>query len=39
MDWVRVEGNWKQIKGPIKEQWGKLTDCPASAPMRQNRLN
>lgn len=21
-----VEGNWKQFKGKIKEQWGKLTD-------------
>ncbi len=20
------EGNWKQIKGKVKEQWGKLTD-------------
>jgi uncharacterized protein YjbJ (UPF0337 family) len=26
MDWDRVEGNWKQLKGSIKEQWGKLTD-------------
>jgi uncharacterized protein YjbJ (UPF0337 family) len=26
MDWNRVEGNWKQLKGNIKEQWGKLTD-------------
>jgi uncharacterized protein YjbJ (UPF0337 family) len=22
----RVAGQWKQIKGSIKEQWGKLTD-------------
>jgi uncharacterized protein YjbJ (UPF0337 family) len=22
----RIEGNWKQAKGKIKEQWGKLTD-------------
>lgn len=22
----RTEGMWKQIKGKIKEQWGKLTD-------------
>ena len=22
----RVEGNWKQLKGKVKEQWGKLTD-------------
>jgi len=21
-----VEGNWKQLKGNVKEQWGKLTD-------------
>jgi len=26
MNWDRVEGNWKQFKGTIKEQWGKLTD-------------
>jgi uncharacterized protein YjbJ (UPF0337 family) len=21
-----IQGNWKQLKGRIKEQWGKLTD-------------
>ena len=26
MDWDRIEGNWKQAKGKIKEKWGKLTD-------------
>ena len=26
MDWDRVEGNWKQFKGKVKEQWGRLTD-------------
>ena len=26
MDWNRVEGNWQQLKGKVKEQWGKLTD-------------
>jgi len=26
MDWNRVEGNWKQMKGKVKEQWGRLTD-------------
>jgi uncharacterized protein YjbJ (UPF0337 family) len=26
MDWNRVEGNWKQTKGKIKEKWGQLTD-------------
>jgi uncharacterized protein YjbJ (UPF0337 family) len=24
--WDRVQGNWKQFKGEVKEQWGKLTD-------------
>ena len=36
MNWDRIEGNWKQFKGKVKEQWGKLTDddlesSPASA--------
>ena len=22
----RVQGNWKQFKGKVQEQWGKLTD-------------
>src|ERR1700733_8696141 len=26
MDWNRVEGNWKQTKGKVKEKWGQLTD-------------
>lgn len=26
MNWDRIEGNWKQLKGAAKEQWGKLTD-------------
>jgi len=26
MDWNRVEGNWKEVKGKIKQQWGQLTD-------------
>jgi uncharacterized protein YjbJ (UPF0337 family) len=26
MNWDRVEGNWKQFKGKVQEQWGKLTD-------------
>jgi uncharacterized protein YjbJ (UPF0337 family) len=26
MDWNRVEGNWKQVIGKVKEKWGKLTD-------------
>lgn len=26
MSWDRVEGNWKQFKGKVRETWGKLTD-------------
>lgn len=26
MNWDRIQGNWKQITGKAKEQWGKLTD-------------
>jgi uncharacterized protein YjbJ (UPF0337 family) len=26
MDWNRIEGNWKQFKGQVKERWGRLTD-------------
>jgi uncharacterized protein YjbJ (UPF0337 family) len=26
MNWDIVEGNWKQFKGRVKEQWGKLND-------------
>lgn len=26
MNWDRIEGNWKQIKGKAHQQWGKLTD-------------
>jgi len=27
MNWDRIEGNWKQIRGKVKEQWGTLTDA------------
>jgi len=26
MNWDRIEGNWKQAKGKVREQWGRLTD-------------
>jgi len=26
MNWNIVEGNWKQFRGKVQEQWGKLTD-------------
>jgi len=26
MNWDRAEGEWKQIKGKVKQKWAKLTD-------------
>ncbi|TAH37245.1 MAG: CsbD family protein [Planctomycetota bacterium] len=26
MNWDQVEGNWRQVKGKVKERWGILTD-------------
>ena len=26
MNWDQMEGKWKQVKGSIKERFGKLTD-------------
>jgi uncharacterized protein YjbJ (UPF0337 family) len=26
VDWNRIEGSWKQLKGKVKEKWGDLTD-------------
>ncbi|EDQ06982.1 hypothetical protein DSM14862_00721 [Sulfitobacter indolifex] len=26
MNWDRIEGNWKQMTGAVKSQWGDLTD-------------
>jgi uncharacterized protein YjbJ (UPF0337 family) len=26
MNWDRIEGSWRQLKGRVREQWGKLTD-------------
>jgi uncharacterized protein YjbJ (UPF0337 family) len=31
MDWDRVEGDWKQMKGKVNEKWGKLTDDDLTA--------
>ena len=31
MNWTRIEGNWKQMKGTVKERWGKLTDDDLTA--------
>jgi len=26
MNWDQVSGQWKQLKGKVKEKWGNLTD-------------
>jgi uncharacterized protein YjbJ (UPF0337 family) len=26
MNWDTIQGNWKQLTGRAKQQWGKLTD-------------
>src|SRR5947207_2334593 len=26
MNWDQIEGKWKQMKGSVKEKWGKLTN-------------
>ena len=26
MNWDTIKGQWKQMTGKVKEQWGKLTD-------------
>jgi uncharacterized protein YjbJ (UPF0337 family) len=26
MNWDQVAGNWKELKGKVREKWGKLTD-------------
>lgn len=26
MNWDTIEGDWKQFRGSMRQQWGKLTD-------------
>ncbi len=26
MNWDQIAGQWKQMKGSVKQRWGKLTD-------------
>ena len=26
MNWQQVEGQWDQVKGKVRTQWGRLTD-------------
>ena len=39
MDWDRIQGNWKQFVGRVKEHWGKLSnDDLAAINGRRDRL-
>jgi len=31
MNWDRVEGSWKQLKGSVKTKWAKLTEDDLTA--------
>jgi len=31
MNWDRVEGSWKQLKGNVKTKWAKLTEDDLTA--------
>ena len=26
MNWDQIEGKWKQMRGTVRQKWGKLTD-------------
>jgi uncharacterized protein YjbJ (UPF0337 family) len=26
MNWDQIEGNWKQFRGQVQQQWGRLTN-------------
>jgi uncharacterized protein YjbJ (UPF0337 family) len=26
VNWDRIEGNWKQLKGKVRQKWAELTD-------------
>jgi uncharacterized protein YjbJ (UPF0337 family) len=26
MNWDQIEGKWRQVKGSVKQRWGKLSD-------------
>ena len=26
MNWLEIEGRWRQLRGQLRERWGRLTD-------------
>ena len=31
MNWDQIEGRWKQLRGDVKSNWGRLTDDDVNA--------
>lgn len=31
MNWDQIEGRWKQVRGKVKNEWGRLTDDDVGA--------
>jgi uncharacterized protein YjbJ (UPF0337 family) len=31
MNWDEIKGNWLQVKGKVKQRWGRLTDDDLTA--------
>jgi uncharacterized protein YjbJ (UPF0337 family) len=31
MNWDRIEAHWEHFKGPVRQQWSKLTDAQLDA--------
>ena len=35
MNWDRIEGNWKRVKGNVVEQWDDLTEDQLASRVRE----
>jgi uncharacterized protein YjbJ (UPF0337 family) len=35
MNWDRIEGNWKRVKGNVVEQWDDLTEDQLASRIRE----
>ena len=35
MNWDRIQANWREFKGKVKEQWGKITDDELAAKIQK----